>query len=76
LEGFIDMRPVASGAIGRCPFHEDRKPSFGVNGEGNYWQCFAGCGGGSVIDFWMKWKGIEFPQAVKGLTEILGVRRL
>ena len=29
----------------------DLHPSFGVNTEGNYWHCFAGCGGGSVIDF-------------------------
>jgi hypothetical protein len=41
---------------GHCPFHNDRHKSFGVSVEGNYWNCFAGCGGGSVIDFWGKWR--------------------
>ena len=33
-------------AIGRCPFHDDRHPSFGV--IGGYWKCFAGCGSGGL----------------------------
>jgi DNA primase len=41
---------------GFCPFHDDQVRSFGVNDSGNFWHCFAGCGGGSVIDFWMKWR--------------------
>jgi hypothetical protein len=34
---YVDLKPTGSGAIGLCPFHEDRHPSFGVNTEGNYW---------------------------------------
>jgi hypothetical protein len=41
---------------GRCPFHEDEHTSFAVNDQKNYWSCFAGCGGGSNIDFWSKWR--------------------
>lgn len=40
---------------GRCPFHDDQHKSFGVNIEHNFWNCFL-CGGGSVIDFMMKWR--------------------
>jgi hypothetical protein len=47
---YVELKPTASGAVGLCPFHDDHHPSF-VNTEGNYWHCFAGCGGGSVIDF-------------------------
>lgn len=36
-------------AIGRCPFHDDRHPSFGV--IGGYWRCFAGCGAGGLAAF-------------------------
>ena len=74
ISAYVDLRPVASGGVGRCPFHDDKNPSFGVNKEGNYWQCFSGCGSGSIIDFWMKWNGIEFSQAVKELAELLGVK--
>jgi hypothetical protein len=51
---YVDLKPTASGAIDLCPFHDDHHPSSGVNDEGNYWHCFAGCSGGSVIDFWMR----------------------
>ena len=73
LSAYIDLRPVASGAVGHCPFHDDKHPSFGVNREGNYWQCFAGCGGGTIIDFWMKLNGVEFSRAVTELVDLLGV---
>ncbi len=44
---YVELKPTASGAVGLCPFHDDHHPSFGVNDEGNYWHCFAGCGGGN-----------------------------
>jgi hypothetical protein len=42
--------------LGFCPFHDDQIKSFGIHSDQNYWHCFAGCGGGSIIDFWMKWR--------------------
>jgi hypothetical protein len=68
---YVDLKPTASGAVGLCPFHDDHHPSFGVNAEGNYWNCFAGCGGGSVIDFWMKWRKCDFTTAVRELAEMV-----
>ncbi len=68
---YVELTPTASGAIGHCPFHNDRRPSFGVNQEGNYWHCFAGCGGGSVIDFWMRWRGCGFSEALKELRRMV-----
>jgi len=59
--------------LGKCPFHEDNHPSFSVNLKENYWNCFSGCGGGSVIDFWMKLNNMEFKDAVKDLAERLGI---
>jgi hypothetical protein len=56
---------------GLCPFHDDHVESFSVNDEGNYWNCFAGCGGGSVIDFWMKWNDCDFKTAVEDLSAMI-----
>ena len=58
---------------GYCPFHDDSRMSFGVNEDQNFWHCFAGCGSGSVIDFWMKWRELHgqdgsFTAAVKDLA--------
>lgn len=32
----------------RCPFHEDKAPSFSINTEKQTWHCHAGCGGGGL----------------------------
>jgi len=68
---YVDLKPVASGAIGLCPFHDDHNPSLGINSKDNYWKCFAGCGGGSIIDFWMKWQGCDFATAINELPNLL-----
>ena len=70
---YIELTPTATGGVGYCPFHEDQHKSFGVHEKGNYWHCFAGCGGGSIIDFWMKWKQLEFVEAVHELRVMLEV---
>jgi len=53
---YVNLKTTSTGAIGLCPFHDDENPSLGINNQENYWHCFAGCGGGSVIDFWSKWR--------------------
>lgn len=68
---YVDLKSINSGGVGRCPFHDDHRPSFGVSDEGNYWHCFSGCGGGSVIDFWMKWRDCDFTTAVTELAREL-----
>lgn len=69
----VELRPTRTGGVGLCPFHDDDHPSFGVHKEGNYWHCFAGCGGGSVIDFWMLWRDCDFTTALKELEEIISI---
>lgn len=68
---YVHLKPTSNGAVGLCPFHDDRRPSFGVNVKGNYWYCFAGCGGGSIIDFWMKLRGYDFTAAVTELAQMI-----
>ena len=65
---YIELAPSGRG---RCPFHDDQNASFSVNAEENYWYCFAGCGGGSIIDFWMKYKNCDFTPAVRELAGML-----
>ncbi len=55
---FVELRPTRSGGIGHCPFHDDEHVSFSVNRQGNYWNCFAGCGGGRIEQFRAKWDSI------------------
>ena len=62
---------LSSTGNGLCPFHEDRVASFAVNDEGNYWHCFACQTGGSIIDFWMRYRKCGFKQALRELADML-----
>ena len=65
---FVELSPNGRGL---CPFHDDQRHSFSVNADKNYWNCFAGCGGGSIIDFWMKYQDCDFTTAVWELDGML-----
>lgn len=55
-------------AIGHCPFHDEKSPSFTINLEKNKYNCF-GCGAyGDVVDFYMKINRVDFITALKALT--------
>jgi DNA primase len=54
---------------GRCPFHEERTPSFSVNPQDKLFYCF-GCGkGGDLITFVRETEQLDFAQAVEWLAE-------
>ena len=55
--------------MGRCPFHDERSPSFSVNSDLNLYHCF-GCGkGGDVISFVRETEGLDFVGAIEWLAE-------
>jgi hypothetical protein len=60
---------------GRCPFHDDRRPSFSVNRETGRWQCFSGkCGHkGDIFAFEMLISGCDFRTAQRRVLADLGV---
>jgi len=54
---------------GRCPFHEEKTPSFSVNPVDKLYYCF-GCGkGGDVISFVRETENLDFVGAVEWLAE-------
>jgi len=54
----------------RCPFHEDRAPSFSVHFEKKLWMCHAGCSGGDCFTFVMKKEDCSFPEALQILDKM------
>jgi DNA primase len=74
----IDLAAVATNVLGpapgrrgergrrlwwRCPFHNDRNPSFSVDPGRGWWRCF-GCGeSGDAAALVMRLRGMTFPEA-------------
>ncbi len=59
--------------MARCPFHEERTPSFNVNPEMGVFKCF-GCGvGGDAFKFLMLTEGLSYPEAIRKLAARVGV---
>ncbi|MCW2962294.1 MAG: primase [Thermoleophilia bacterium] len=55
--------------LGRCPFHEERSPSFWVNGTKGVYHCF-GCGAsGDVITFLQAKQGLDFVESIEVLAD-------
>ncbi len=51
-----------------CPFHNEKTPSFTVNGDKQFYHCF-GCGAhGNAIDFLMNYDKLEFVETVEELA--------
>ncbi len=51
-----------------CPFHNEKKPSFTVNREKQFYHCF-GCGAhGNAIDFLMNYDRLEFVESIEELA--------
>lgn len=57
----------------RCPFHDERSPSFTVSPTKQFYHCF-GCGAhGTAISFLMNYDRLEFLDAVEELAKRAGV---
>ena len=57
----------------RCPFHDERSPSFTVSPTKQFYHCF-GCGAhGTALAFLMNYDRLEFLDAVEELAKRIGV---
>ena len=57
----------------RCPFHDEKTPSFSVNPERQFYYCF-GCGaGGNALSFVMEYDRLDFVGAIESLAQRLGL---
>ncbi|NNE97498.1 MAG: DNA primase [Pyrinomonadaceae bacterium] len=69
----VELKKKGSNWMARCPFHDEKTPSFSVHPRKAFYKCF-GCGkGGNVYTFLMEVDGLTFPEAVKEVAEKSGV---
>lgn len=69
----IDMRQRGRDYFGRCPFHQERTPSFSITPETNKFYCF-GCGaGGGIIQYLMQAENLDFNSAVSKASHLANI---
>jgi len=69
ISGYLPLKKAGQNFKARCPFHEEKTPSFTVNPSKQIFHCF-GCGtGGNVIRFLMKYEKMDFIEAIKILAD-------
>lgn len=73
IQGYVRLTQAGSNWKGKCPFHNEKTPSFMVSRDKQIWHCF-GCGkGGDIFTFIQEVEGMEFAEALKFLAERAGV---
>ncbi len=73
IGSYVPLKRAGSTYKARCPFHQEKSPSFNVNPARQMFKCF-GCGaGGSVFKFVTMFTNIDFPSAVRMLAERAGI---
>lgn len=70
----VTLQRAGSRLRARCPFHQEKTPSFYVNPALGLWKCF-GCGaGGDIFEFVMRIEGLTFAEAAERLAERVGLQ--
>jgi DNA primase len=68
------LRKAGARYLGRCPFHEERTPSFSVNATDKLYYCF-GCGAkGDLITFVRETEQLDFAGAIEWLADRFNVQ--
>ena len=73
IDARIPLKRSGSNYMARCPFHNEKTPSFSVNRQKQFYYCF-GCGArGTAISFLMDYDRLSFPEAIESLADALGL---
>lgn len=73
IDSHVPLKRSGANFVARCPFHNEKTPSFSVNRKKQFYYCF-GCGaGGNAISFLMEYNHLGFVEAVEDLASFVGV---
>ena len=73
IGSYVTLKRAGSNLNGRCPFHNEKTPSFTVFPATKSFYCF-GCGaGGDVISFIMRSENLDYREALEFLAARAGI---
>ncbi len=67
---YIELKSSGTTLVGRCPFHDDRIPSFTVYPQSGAYHCFGCRAHGDVISFVRAMENLSFGQALEVLDTL------
>jgi len=70
---FVPLRRAGRHYVGKCPWHDDSRPSLQVNSERQSFKCWPCNVGGDVFAFIMKMENVDFKEALEILAERAGI---
>jgi DNA primase len=70
---YVPLRKSGRRMVARCPFHQEKSPSFSVDVEQGLYHCFGCKAGGDVISFYERIEGFQYVEAVTALAERAGI---
>ena len=70
---YLELRRQGRNYVGRCPWHDDTRPSLNVNPDRQTWKCWVCNIGGDVFSFVMQKERCDFKEALKMLAERAGI---
>ena len=72
--GYLKLEKAGKNLRARCPFHNEKTPSFFVSPDRGSYYCF-GCGAkGDIFSFVEQFEGLDFKGALKLLADRAGVK--
>ena len=70
IERRVPLKKAGREFQARCPFHDEKTPSFTVSPQKQFYHCF-GCGAhGSAIGFLMDYDHMDFVEAIEELARV------
>ena len=74
ISKYVQLTPRGNSFVGKCPFHEEKTPSFNVNDEKGLFHCFGCKVGGNAITFLTKYKNLSFKEAINEISIFAGLQ--
>ncbi len=74
VNSYVKLEKAGSNWKGRCPFHNEKTPSFFVSPDRGSYYCFGCQAKGDIFTFVQEFEGLDFIGSLKVLAEKAGVK--